>query len=203
MRVIRVMLAEDMHMVRGALVALLAGENGLEVVAEVDRGDAIIPTALEHRPDVAVIDVDLPGVDGLTAAAELRRRLPECRTLVLTALGRPGTLQRALAARVSGYLLKDEPPHQLAKAIRHIAHGGRVIDPELALASWESDVSPLTVRETGVLRHAASGADPAEIARRMSLSTGTVRNYLTSAVTKLHARNRLDAVRLAEQAGWL
>lgn len=200
---IRVLLAEDMHMVRGALVALLEGEPGLKVVAEVDRGDAIVATALECRPDVAVIDIDLPGVDGLSAAAELHDRLPECRTLVLTALGRPGTLQRALAARVSGFLLKDEPPHELAKAIRKIAQGGRVIAPELALASWESDVSPLTVRETDVLRQTASGAEPAEIAQRLNLSVGTVRNYLTAAVAKLHARNRLDAVRIAEQAGWL
>ena len=200
---IRVLLAEDMHMVRGALVALLEGEPGLKVVAEVDRGDAIVATALKCRPDVAVIDIDLPGVDGLSAAAELHDRLPECRTLVLTALGRPGTLQRALAARVSGFLLKDEPPHELAKAIRKIAQGGRVIAPELALASWESDVSPLTVRETDVLRQTASGAEPAEIAQRLNLSVGTVRNYLTAAVAKLHARNRLDAVRIAEQAGWL
>lgn len=197
------MLAEDMHMVRGALVVLLEAEPDLTVVAEVDRGDAIVPKALECRPDVAVIDVDLPGVDGLSAAAALRRRLPECRTLVLTALGRPGILQRALAAQVSGFLLKDQPPRELANAIRKIAQGGRVIASELALASWESDVSPLTARETDVLRHAASGAEPVEIAQRMNLSVGTVRNYLTSAVTRLNARNRLDAVRIADQAGWL
>ncbi|MGW2722933.1 response regulator transcription factor [Streptomyces sp. NPDC001492] len=200
---IRVMLAEDMHMVRGALVVLLEAEPDLTVVAEVDRGDAIVPKALECRPDVAVIDVDLPGLDGLSAAAALRRRLPECRTLVLTALGRPGILQRALAAQVSGFLLKDQPPRELANAIRKIAQGGRVIASELALASWESDVSPLTARETDVLRHAASGAEPVEIAQRMNLSVGTVRNYLTSAVTRLNARNRLDAVRIADQAGWL
>ncbi|CAL9287053.1 response regulator transcription factor [Streptomyces eurythermus] len=200
---IRVMLAEDMEMIRGALVALLAGERGIEVVAEVGRGDAVVPTALEHRPDVLVVDIDLPGLDGLSAAAALHEQLPQCRTLVLTALGRPGALQRAMAAGVSGYLLKEAPPKELATAIRRIAAGGRVIDPELALASWESDVSPLTPRETEVLRQAATGADPAEIARRMHLSTGTVRNYLASSVTKLHARNRLDAVRIAEQAGWL
>ncbi|RBM14145.1 response regulator [Streptomyces sp. PT12] len=200
---IRIMLAEDMHMVRGALVALLEGEPGLSVVAEVDRGDAIVSTALESRPDVAVIDIDLPGIDGITAAGALHQRLPECRTLVLTALGRPGTLQRALAARVSGFLLKDAQPHELAEAIRKIAQGGRVIAPELALACWESDVSPLTLRETDVLRQTASGAEPAEIAHRMNLSVGTVRNYLTAAVAKLHARNRLDAIRIAERAGWL
>ncbi|WP_307175005.1 response regulator transcription factor [Streptomyces africanus] len=197
------MLAEDMDMVRGGLVALLERERGMRVVADVGRGDAIVGKALECRPDVAVIDVDMPGIDGLSAAATLRERLPQCRTLVLTALGRPGTLQRALAARVSGYLLKDAPPSELGRAIRRIAQGGRVIDPELALASWESDVSPLTVREADVLRQAATGAEPAEIAQRMNLSTGTVRNYLTSAVAKLHARNRLDAVRIAEEAGWL
>ncbi|MBC2879435.1 MULTISPECIES: response regulator transcription factor [Streptomyces] len=200
---IRILLAEDMHMVRGALVALLDLEPDIEVVCQLERGDEIVEAALRHRPDVAVIDIDLPGTDGLTAAAELRERLPECRTLILTNLGRPGTLRRALAAHVSGYLLKDAPPDELATAIRRVAEGRRSIDPELALAAWGGAESPLTARETEVLRLAAEGAEAGEIASRLHLSAGTVRNYLTTVVTKLNARNRVDAIRIARDSGWL
>ncbi|EME97422.1 response regulator transcription factor [Streptomyces mobaraensis NBRC 13819 = DSM 40847] len=200
---IRILLAEDMHMVRGALVALLDLEPDIEVVCQLERGDEIVEAALRHRPDVAVIDIDLPGTDGLTAAAELRERLPECRTLILTNLGRPGTLRRALAAHVSGYLLKDAPPDELAAAIRRVAAGQRAIDPELALAAWGGAESPLTARETEVLRLAAEGAEAGEIAARLHLSAGTVRNYLTTVVTKLNARNRVDAIRIARDSGWL
>ncbi|MER5781791.1 response regulator transcription factor [Streptomyces mobaraensis] len=200
---IRILLAEDMHMVRGALVALLDLEPDIDVVCQLERGDEIVEAALRHRPDVAVIDIDLPGTDGLTAAAELRERLPECRTLILTNLGRPGTLRRALAAHVSGYLLKDAPPDELATAIRRVAAGQRAIDPELALAAWGGAESPLTARETEVLRLAAEGAEAGEIAARLHLSAGTVRNYLTTVVTKLNARNRVDAIRIARDSGWL
>ncbi|MFI8460744.1 response regulator transcription factor [Kitasatospora sp. NPDC085464] len=200
---IRILLAEDMHMVRGALVALLDLEDDLTVVSEVARGDEIVQAALEHRPDVAVVDIDLPGVDGLTAAARLRERLPECRTLILTNLGRPGTLRRALMAQVSGYLLKDAPPGELASAIRRVAAGQRVIDPQLALDTWNSEETPLTERETEVLRLASEGHDPVEIAKLLRLSAGTVRNYLTTIVSKLNARNRVDAIRAAREAGWL
>ncbi|MFI0738580.1 response regulator transcription factor [Streptomyces sp. NPDC021100] len=200
---IRILLAEDMHMVRGALVALLDLEPDIEVVCQLERGDEIVEAALRHRPDVAVIDIDLPGTDGLTAAAELRERLPECRTLILTNLGRPGTLRRALAAHVSGYLLKDAPPDELAAAIRRVAKGQRSIDPELALAAWGGVESPLTARETEVLCLAAEGAEAGEIASRLHLSAGTVRNYLTTVVTKLNARNRVDAIRIARDSGWL
>ncbi|MFJ6694601.1 response regulator transcription factor [Streptomyces sp. NPDC091272] len=199
----RILLAEDMNMVRGALVALLSLEDDLEVVSELERGDEIVAAALEHRPDVAIIDIDLPGLDGLTAAARLRKRLPECRTLILTSLGRPGTLRRALAAQVSGYLLKDAPPRELASAVRSVVAGQRVIDPQLALSAWNSVETPLTERETEVLQHAAEGLEPSEIAKRLKITQGTVRNYLTSIVTKLHARNRVDALRIARDAGWL
>jgi two-component system response regulator DesR len=203
MLLVKILLAEDVHMVRGALVALLELEPDLQVVASVDRGDLIVSSALETRPDVAVIDIDLPGTDGLTAAAELHERVPDCRTLILTSLGRPGTLRRAMAARVSGFLLKDSPPSRLAQAVRSVAAGQRVIDPELALSAWEAPDNPLSPRETQVLRLAARGADAAEIADHLFLTQGTVRNYLTAIVDKLNARNRIDAIRIAEEAGWI
>ncbi|MEU3411656.1 MULTISPECIES: response regulator transcription factor [unclassified Streptomyces] len=200
---IRLLLAEDMNMVRGALVALLDLEDDLEVVAELERGDEIVDAALACRPDVAIIDIDLPGIDGLTAAARLREKLPECRTLILTSLGRPGTLRRALSAQVNGYLLKDAPPPELANAVRRVAAGQRVIDPQLALSVWGTAETPLTERETEVLRLAAEGLEAGEIADRLHLAPGTVRNYLTTVVTKLLARNRVDAIRIAREAGWL
>jgi len=200
---IDVLLAEDMHMVRGALVALLNLEPDIRVVADVASGDDIIPTALRTTPNVAVIDIDLPGIDGLTAASELHERLPACRTLILTSLGRPGTLRRALSARVGGFILKDAPPAELADAIRAVAAGRRVVDSQLALAAWDSTDCPLTAREIEVLRLAAGGADAMEIAARLYLSVGTVRNYLTTIVTKLNARNRVDAIRIAQEVGWV
>jgi two-component system, NarL family, response regulator DesR len=200
---LRILLAEDVAMIRGALVALIELEPDLSVVAAVGRGDRILPTALEHRPDVAIIDIDLPGMDGLVAAALLHERLPSCRTLILTNLGRPGTLRRALASHVSGYMLKDAPPEQLARGIRDVAAGRRVIDPQLAVSAWDGSQSPLSPREQEVLRIAAGGAEPAEIATALHLTIGTVRNYLTTIVTKLNARNRVDAIRAAYDAGWL
>ncbi|MFC3575175.1 DNA-binding response regulator [Streptomyces yaanensis] len=200
---IRVLLAEDMHMVRGALVALLGLEHDIDVVCEVENGDDIVPTALRHRPDVAIIDIDLPGIDGLTAAVRLREQLPGCRVLILTSMGRPGTLLRAISAQVNGYILKDAPPDELASAVRRVAAGQRVVDPQLALAAWGGQESPLTERETEVLRLAAKGAEPSEIAAELHLSTGTVRNYLTTITTKLNARNRVDAVLIAQESGWL
>ncbi|MEU2898403.1 response regulator transcription factor [Streptomyces sp. NPDC088106] len=200
---IRVLLAEDMRMVRGALVALLNLEDDLKVVAELERGDQILSAAREHRPDVAIIDIDLPGMDGLTAAGLLHERLPECRALILTSLGRPGTLRRAMAAHVAGFLLKDAPPGELAQAVRRVVAGQRVVDPQLALAAWGGSESPLTSRETEVLQLAAQGMEPQEIAAHLRLSVGTVRNYLTTAVTKLNARNRVDAIRIARETGWL
>ncbi|MFD1657803.1 response regulator transcription factor [Streptomyces caeni] len=200
---IRILIAEDMNMIRGALVALLNLQDDFTVVCEVERGDEIVDMALKHRPDVAIIDIDLPGVDGLSAATQLRKQLPQCRVLILTSLGRPGTLRRALEARVSGYLLKDAPPGELASAVRRVAAGHRAVDPELALAAWGEFESPLTDRETQVLRLAAEGAEAREIASMLRLSAGTVRNYLTTIVTKLNARNRVDAIRIARDADWL
>ena len=200
---IRVLLAEDMHMVRGALIALLNLEPDIEVVAEVSSGDKIVPAARQHGPDVCVIDIDLPILDGLSAATTIRETMPQIRTLMLTSLGRPGTLRRALAARVDGFLLKDAPPTELADAIRRVAAGERVVDSQLALAAWDRGECPLTDRELEVLRLAANGADAPDIAVALSLSVGTVRNYMTTIMTKLNGRNRVDAIRIAEEAGWL
>jgi two-component system response regulator DesR len=200
---IRVMLAEDMHMVRGALVALLNLEPDIEVVAEVANGNDILPAAHKHRPDVAVVDIDLPGKDGLIAVAEVHEVLPEIRTLILTGLSRPGNLRRALSAKVTGFLLKDAPPNQLADAIRDVAAGRRVVDSQLAMAAWDSAENPLTSRETEVLRLTAEGMQAVDIATRLFLSVGTVRNYLTAIISKLAARNRVDAIRIARDAGWI
>lgn len=203
MRSLRILLAEDVAMVRGALVALIELEPDMKVVAAIERGDHIVSEAMSWHPDVAIIDIDLPGLDGLTAAARLHAALPSCPTLILTNLGRAGNLRRALAAHVCGFLLKDAPPEQLAWAIRSVADGRRVIDPHLAMSTWEGGENPLSAREQEVLRVAAQGAEPAEIATVLHLSVGTVRNYLTNVVTKMHARNRVDAVRVAREAGWL
>ncbi|RSN63587.1 DNA-binding response regulator [Amycolatopsis sp. WAC 04182] len=200
---IRVLLAEDMHMVRGALVALLNLERDIEVVAEVGSGDKILPMAAEYLPDVAIIDIDLPAKDGLTAASELCQQLPSVRTLILTSLGRPGTVRRALDAKVNGFLLKDAPADKLANAVRSVATGRRVIDSELALSAWETEDCPLTPREVEILRLAANGRTVADIAAELFLSPGTVRNYLATVVTKLNARNRVDAIRIAADSDWL
>ncbi|SDR06954.1 response regulator transcription factor [Thermostaphylospora chromogena] len=200
---IRILLAEDMHMIRSALAALIRLERDLDVVAEVTSGDRIVPEALRTRPDVAVVDIDLPVVDGITAAAELRAVLPSCRVLILTALGQPGHLRRALSAGLEAFLVKDAPGERLADAVRRTAAGLRVLDPELVAAAMEYGESPLTPRETTVLKEAAAGATAEEIAARLHLSPGTVRNYLTSAVGKVGARNKVEAIRVAEEAGWL
>ena len=200
---IRVLIAEDQHMIRGALVALLRLEPDIEVVAELERGVRIVETAQRTRPDVAVLDIDLPGLDGLSAAAALGDKLPSCRTLVLTGLSQPGFLLRALKAHVNGFLLKDAPAAQLANAIRTVAAGRRVLDAELVAAAVETGANPLTDRETDVLRAAVSGKSTEEIAIFLKLSSATVRNYLSNAIGKLGARNRLDAIRIARDAGWL
>jgi two-component system response regulator DesR len=201
--VIRVLVAEDMHMIRGALVALLSLEPDLAVVAELERGDQILETALATRPDVAVLDIDLPGMDGLTAAEQLYERLPECRTLVLTGLSQPGHLLRALKNHVRGFIVKDAPAETLAAGIRRVAAGERVIDPDLVAAALETGSTPLTARETDVLRAADSGIPTEQIATQLSLSPATVRNYLSNAISKVGARNRIDAIRIARDAGWL
>lgn len=201
--VIRVLVAEDMQILRDTLVAVLNLEDDIDVVAEVADGDAIVPAAVGKRVDVAVVDIDLPGTDGLTAAAQLRDRFPQCKVLILTVLGGPGNLRRALAAHVSGFLVKDTSAGDLVDAVRKVAAGERVIDPKLALAALEVPDNPLSPREVEVLQGISTGAGPGEVAAQLCLSYGTVRNYLASAATKLGARNRVDAVRIATESGWL
>jgi two-component system response regulator DesR len=200
---IRVLIAEDMRILRDALVELLTLETGIDVVAEVASGDAIVPAALESRPDVAVVDIVLPGLDGLTATGLLREQLPQCRVLILTALSRPADLRKALRAGAAGFLVKDAPKSEFVAAVRTVAAGGRAVDPDLALAALTVADNPLTTREEEIPRRTQSGEGLPEIADQLSLAVGTVRNYLASAVTELGARNRADAVRVATEAGWL
>ncbi|MET9507486.1 response regulator transcription factor [Streptomyces flavidovirens] len=200
---IRVLIAEDLHMLRRALVALIELEPDIAVVAELANGTEIVAKARETRPDVAVLDIDLPGTDGISAAAALHTAVPECRTLILTSLGRPGNLRRAVEAHASGFLLKDIEPDRLIAGIRSIAKGEQVVDPALAMAALEPAHTTLTSRELEVLRLAAEGEEARQIAARLYLSAGTVRNYLTTVVSKLDARNRVDAIRIAREAGWL
>lgn len=203
MRSLKVLVAEDQHMIRGALVALLEIEHDLSVVASVDRGDLVIPAAWECRPDVAIIDLEISDIDGLTVAKMLHETLPSCRTMILTGMIRPGVIRRALTARVAGFLLKTTPSERLPEAVREMASGRRIIDPQLALIAWDADENPLSTREAQVLKHAAQGAEPTEIAAALQLSVGTIRNYLTAVVVKLNARNKVDAVRIATEAGWI
>jgi two-component system response regulator DesR len=200
---IRVLLAEDQAMIRGALLALIGLEQDMEVVADVERGDAVVGAARRTRPDVAVLDIDMPGMDGLSAAAVLRDELPETRILILTGLGQPGHLTRALEARVGGFMKKDAPSDELADAIRRVAKGQRFLDPDLVATALEIGASPLTAREAEVLRVSADGGSTEEIGAQVYLSPATVRNYLSSAISKLGARNRIDAIRIAREAGWL
>ena len=200
---IRVLLAEDQAMVRGALAALLALEGDIEIVAEVGRGDEVATVALATKPDVALLDIEMPGCDGITAAAALHSKLPSCRVLILTTFGRPGYLRKAMESGVVGFLLKDAPSAQLATAIRRAVAGERIVDPTLAMAALSEGNNPLTERERNVLAAATSGASISEIASSLSLSEGTVRNYLSVAIQKLNAHNRVEAARIAEQKGWL
>jgi two-component system response regulator DesR len=200
---IRVLIAEDQAMVRGALSALLTLEDDFEIVAEISRGDEVVPAALDSLPDVALLDIEMPGGDGLTAAAALRERLPSCRVIIMTTFGRAGFLKRAMESGAAGFLLKDSPASELATAIRRVMHGERVVDPVLAAAALSEGESPLTEREREVLVASANGATIEEVARKLYLSEGTVRNYLSNAIKKLDARNRVEAARLAERKGWL
>jgi two-component system response regulator DesR len=201
--VIRVLLAEDQAMVRGALAALLTLQPDIAIVAEVARGDEVVPAALAASPDVALLDIEMPGLDGLEAAAALRARLPACRVLILTTFGRPGYLRRAMASGVVGFLVKEAPAAQLAVAIRRAMAGERIVDPTLAAAALSDGDSPLTEREREVLVATARGASVAQIAATLFLSEGTVRNYLSEAIQKLGARSRVEAARIAEERGWL
>jgi two-component system, NarL family, response regulator DesR len=200
---IRVLIAEDQAMVRGALASLLSLEDDIEVVAEVDRGDRVTSAARGNRPDVALIDIEMPGRDGLSVAGELSRELPEVSVVIVTTFGRPGYLRRALEQGVSGFVLKDAPASELASAVRQVAAGGKVIDPALAAAAITAGESPLTPRELDVLRAAQSHETAADIAAALHLSEGTVRNYLSAAIQKLGARNRTEAIDVAVKQGWL
>jgi two-component system response regulator DesR len=200
---IRVLIAEDQAMVRGALASLLSLEDDIEVVAEVERGDRVLELARSRRPDVALLDIEMPGLDGISAAAVLARELPETRILILTTFGRPGFLRRALEAGADGFLLKDAPAGELAGAVRTVAAGGRTVDPGLAAEALTEGESPLSAREHEVLAAAARHDTAGEIAATLHLSEGTVRNYLSAAIRKLGARNRREAVERAVEKGWL
>jgi two-component system response regulator DesR len=200
---IRILLAEDQGMMRGALALLLGLEDDFEVVGQVAAGDRIVPTAMEVGPDVAVLDIEMPGRSGLDAAADLHAVLPACKILIVTTFGRPGYLRRAMEAGASGFLVKDGPVEDLAGAIRRVLAGERVVDPELATAALSAGPNPLTGRERDVLSAAADGSTIADIAGRLHLSESTVRNYLSAAIGKTSARNRIEAVQSARQHGWL
>jgi two-component system response regulator DesR len=200
---IRVLIAEDQGMVRGALATLLALEDDIEVVAQCSRGDEVVAAAMTAQPDVALLDIEMPGLDGLKAAALLHQAQPACTIIILTTFGRPGYLRRAMEAGATGFVVKDGPADQLAVSIRRAVAGERVIDTALAAAALSDGSNPLTPRERDVLHAASGGATIASIAGSMFLSQGTVRNYLSSAIQKTGARNRLEAVRTAEQHGWL
>ena len=200
---VRVLIAEDQTMVRGALSALLSLEEDIEIIAEVSRGDEVIPAALNSSPDVALLDIEMPGGDGLSAAAALKESLPSCRVLILTVFGRPGYLKRAMESGAVGFLLKDAPASELASAIRRVMAGERVVDPGLAAAALSEGENPLTGREREVLVASADGATIEDIAGKLYLSEGTVRNYLSTAIKKLGAKNRVEAAHLAEKKGWL
>ena len=201
--VIRVLLADDQAMIRGAFAALVGLEHDMTVVAQVGTGDAVVPAALRTRPDVALLDVQMPGLDGITAAATLHQVLPSCKVVILTTFGRPGYLRRAMEAHAAGFLVKDAPPETLVDAIRRVQAGLRVVDPALAVESLSLGESPLTGRERDVLAATVDGGTIAEIAARLFLSEGTVRNHLSSVIGKTGARTRADAVRIADERGWL
>jgi two-component system response regulator DesR len=197
------LLAEDQAMVRGALTALLNLEEDLEVVAEVSQGDQVLPRAIKTKPDVALLDIEMPGSDGLSAAQALHENLPSCRIVILTTFGRSGYLRRAMENGAVGFLLKDAPADQLAIAIRRVMAGERVVDPELALSALSDGDNPLTGRERDVLKASLDGASIADIAAQLYLSEGTVRNHISTAIQKLNVHNRMEAAHLARERGWL
>jgi two-component system, NarL family, response regulator DesR len=201
--VIRVLVAEDMHIVRSALVALLETEDDLEVVASVERGDQVLDALSTTPVDVAVLDLEMPGGDGVSVASRIGREVPATKVIILTALGRPAAVRSALAVGVDGFVLKNAPVEELVDGIRRVAAGGRVLHPELAAAAVQRGDSPLTPRESDVLTLVADGCTVREVAQRLSLSEGTVRNYLTMVVDKLNARSRTDAVKIAQGNGWI
>ena len=200
---IRVLIAEDQALIRAAIGQLLEAHGECEVVAQVGRGDEVLAAALETRPEVALLDIELPGADGFAVAALLRDHVPGCKVLILTVFGRPGYLQRALESGARGFILKDSSPRELMDAVRHVAEGQRVLDPKLAVLAIQEGANPLTPREREVLSLSLSGAAVASVARELHLTEGTVRNYLSTAMQKLNATNRVEAALLAEEKGWL
>ncbi len=200
---IRVLLAEDQAMVRGAIAALLHLEPDLEVVVEVAEGNQVLPAALHHKPDIALLDIEMPGGDGLSAAQALHQAQPSCKIAMLTTFGRSGYLRRAMESGAVGFLLKDAPADQLAIAIRRMMAGERVVDPDLAIAALSEGENPLTGRERDVLKASLDGTSIADIAMQLYLSEGTVRNHLSEAIQKLNARNRMEAAHLAREKGWI
>jgi two-component system response regulator DesR len=200
---IRVLLAEDQAMVRGALVSLLSLEEDIEVVAEVERGDEVLDAARAAEPEVALLDIGLPGASGLEVAQSLQGELPDLRVVMLTTFNRPGYLRRAMEAGASGFLLKDAPASELAAAVRAAARGERVVDPGLAAAALSLGENPLTAREQEVLEAARSHGTVGELAASLHLSPGTTRNHLSAIMRKLDAGSRIEAIRVAEERGWL
>lgn len=200
---IRVLLADDQALVRGALAALLSLESDLEVVAEVARGDEVLASAQECKPDVCLLDIEMPGLDGIETARQLQAALPGCRSLIVTTFSRPGYLRRALEAGANGFVVKDTPARELADAVRRVHAGLRVVDPALATESLIGGPNPLTAREQEVLTEALSGAPVAAIAGRVHLSAGTVRNHLSAAIRKTDTVTRGEAARVAQERGWL
>ncbi|MEU6378168.1 response regulator transcription factor [Streptomyces sp. NPDC046909] len=200
---IKLLLAEDQSMVREALAALLGLEDDIEVVVQVARGDEVLTAARAHDIDVALLDIEMPGATGIEAAAQLHKELPSIKLVVLTTFGRPGYLRTAMEAGADAFLVKDAPAAQLADAVRKVLAGERVIDPTLAAAALADGANPLTDREREVLRAAEDGSTNAELAIKLHLSQGTVRNYLSTAIQKLAVRNRAEAARLAREKGWL
>lgn len=200
---IKILLADDQALVRGALAALLGLEHDLEVVAEVGRGDEVVAAARRSGAQVCLLDIEMPGADGIEVVGALRRELPGCRSLMVTTFGRPGYLRRALEAGAAGFVVKDTPARQLAEAVRRVHAGLRVVDPELAAESLAEGVNPLTDREREVLRVALAGGTVAAIAARVHLSAGTVRNHLSSAIGKTGTATRAEAARIAQERGWL
>jgi two-component system response regulator DesR len=200
---IRVLLVEDQTMLRGALAALLDLEPDVTVVAEAVNGREALKLALKHQPDVVVTDIEMPERTGLELAADLKLSESKARVIILTTFARPGYLRRAMDAGAKGYLLKERPASELAQAIRRVNSGLRAIDPALAAEAWNADEDPLSDRERQILQRAGDGRSSAEIATELRLSEGTVRNYLSEAITKLGAANRVDAARIARARGWL
>jgi two-component system response regulator DesR len=200
---IRVLIAEDQALLRQALADILARQDGIEVVAQVGRGDEVVGAAERATPDVALMDIEMPGQDGISVLADLARRAPACRALILTVFNRPGYLRRALDEGAAGFILKDASPADLASAIRRVAAGERVVDPALAVAALEDGANPLTPREREVLVLSDDGSTAGEVGRRLGISEGTVRNHLSIAIQKMQARSKTEAVRHAREKGWI